>query len=155
MLLVITCLGPLPLWPQEALVRQTLDSGTVLRLHLQDARMEKGKLLTPFTPDDTIFHYCRYPAPPCAVGDNRYVERPAWDVSSVDIRSGTRIWWGVGIGVPIGLAWSYMTVGLIEYGRETNVGTGEAIRITLLSTAVWAGLGALIGAGIDVWKPAR
>jgi hypothetical protein len=154
LLCAIGAAAAVPLGAQEPVVSRTLDSSAVVRFYLRSGGVEKGKLLTPFGPDSTMFRFCRYPAPPCTIGGDRYVERPEWDVTRLDLRSGTRLWWGTGIGASLGIIAGLTMIDFIEWGEERQLGTGEGIRVVLVSTAILVGIGALIGAGLDVWRPA-
>jgi hypothetical protein len=153
LLCTVGAANALPLRAQDSVVSRTLDSSTVVRLYLRSGGTEKGKLLAPFGPDSTTFRYCRYPAPPCTIGGERYIERSAWDVTHLDLRSGTRLGWGAGIGASLGFVAGFQLIEFIEWGEERQLGTGESVRVVFLSTAVLGGLGALIGAGLDAWKP--
>lgn len=144
-----------PLQAQEPVVTRTLDSSAVVRLYLRDGGVEKGKLVTPFGPDSTVVRYCRYPAPPCRIGGDRYAEHLVSEVTQLDVRSGTRVWWGAAIGASLGILAGFATIEFIEWGEERQLSTGEGIRVVFLSTALLGGLGTLIGAGLDAWRPAR
>src|SRR6185312_3538936 len=76
--------------PAQAQTRPfQVDSGTVVRLQLRSGVREKGRLLSPYAPDSSRVRYCHYPAPSCSLGDERYREQPASDLSAVEVRRGS------------------------------------------------------------------
>ena len=129
----------------------TLDSGTVVRLQLHSGLREKGKLFSPYAADSSRVRYCHYPAPPCRVGDERYREKSASEVSSVEVRRGTAWLPGLVIGGFVGLAFGALVVEFAEDVGESPVSTGEKVRAIGGGTILFGGLGALIGTAFEQW----
>ena len=151
LLLSLVALGRTPLAAQEPLLRHGLGTGTVVRLHLATGTQERGKLLTPFALDSTLFRYCLYPAPQCTAEDARYRERLAREIRAVDLHTGTRAGLGALLGLPVGIAVGLVFTDFAEWASEREQGPG----ILIGSAAAFAGLGALIGGSFDRWESAR
>ena len=129
-----------------------LDSGATVRLQVGTGRRVTGKLLAPFAPDSTRFRYCLYPAPPCTARDDRYAEQPAGEVTAVQVRRGTQAIPGVAIGAAVGVGFGF---GLVDLGQslgEHTYSSATKLRLVTLSTLFWAGLGLMVGAGLDKWR---
>jgi hypothetical protein len=128
-----------------------LDSGTVVRLQLRSGVQEKGKLLSPYIQDSSRVRYCHYPAPPCRVGDERYRDKPATEVSSLEVRRGTAWLPGLAIGGVVGVAFGFLAADFAESLNESPNTTGQEITTVAVSTAFFGGLGALIGSAFEKW----
>ncbi|MFL5531965.1 MAG: hypothetical protein ACJ8BC_08320 [Gemmatimonadales bacterium] len=131
-----------------------LDSGTVVRLQLHSGVREKGKLLSPYTQDSSRVRYCHYPAPPCRVGDERYRDQPADDVSGLEVRRGTAWLPGLLIGGAVGVVFGLAAAGFAESLSEVPNTSGQEITAVVGSTAFFGGLGALIGSAFEKWDAA-
>jgi hypothetical protein len=153
--LAVAVFTPVGAEAQVQLVSQALDSNTVIRVRLRTGLREKARLLADFGPDSTLLRYCRDPSTPCVRRSIRYIERPATDAVALEVRRGSRALTGAVIGAPIGLAIGWFAVALSENASELPGSTGKRAGIMLPVTALFAGIGALMGAGIDVWSPAR
>lgn len=140
--------------PQQPLVRRTLDSATVIRLHLPTSQREVGKLLAPFGTDSTMLRYCRYPAPPCRMGGLRYVERPAANVLTLEIHLGTARNRYALIGGLVGAGLGIPLRAFAEAMEERDLPLSEEIGIVAGTAAVFALIGALIGVNIHYWGAA-
>jgi hypothetical protein len=150
--LALQLLWLIPTGLQAQTVRPfTLDSGTVVRLQLHSGVREKGKLLSRYAADSSRVRYCHYPAPPCRVGDERYRDQSASDVSSVEVRRGTAWLPGLAIGGVVGVAFGALVVAFAEDVGESPVSTGEKVRALGGGTIVFGGLGALIGTAFERW----
>jgi hypothetical protein len=147
-LLLLTPSGLLAQTPARSF---KLDSGTVVRLQLHSGVREKGKLLSPYTQDSSRVRYCHYPAPPCRVGDERYREKSASEVSSVEVRRGTGWLPGLVIGGVLGVAFGFVAADFAESINETPNTTGQEVRAVAGSTVFFGGLGALIGSAFERW----
>ncbi|MGD8727631.1 MAG: hypothetical protein PVH40_08295 [Gemmatimonadales bacterium] len=156
-LLLLTC-GVFvftPVVAQVPLVRYGLGPGTVVRLHLESGQHERGKLLAPFAPDSTTFRYCLYPAPVCGPDARYYRERLAAEIRALDLHQGTRAGVGALIGLPVGIAVGIILTEFAESAGERELSGGERTALLLGNSAVFAGIGALIGGTMDRWRPAR
>jgi hypothetical protein len=149
-LLVPSCLAA-----QQVSRLPPVDSGITVRLHLQSGRRITGKLLVPFAPDSTRFRFCRYPAPPCTMGGDRYAEQAAADVFRLEIRRGNKAVPGVVLGSTFGLALGMAGNGFAEGVSDSRISVGQKATTLGLSILFCAGLGLLIGGGLDSWGPAR
>ncbi|HSJ75103.1 MAG TPA: hypothetical protein VK899_02795 [Gemmatimonadales bacterium] len=128
-----------------------LDSGTVVRLQLHSGAREKGKLLSPYAQDSSRVRYCHYPAPPCRVGDERYRDKAASDVSNLEVRRGTAWLPGLVIGGLVGAAFGAFVVGFEESVGDRPVTDGEKFRAIAGGTLIFGGLGALVGSAFERW----
>jgi hypothetical protein len=142
---------------QQPLVRTTLDSGTVVRLHLNTGDAEAGRLLAPFATDSTTFRFCRFPAPPCSgPAGPRYAERLVADVRSVDRHTGTRWKRGALVGAVIGTTW---VVSLFASGADCFPDLAGISRVGACATSIGgfisipALVGAIVGSGWHTWRP--
>ena len=145
-----------PLPAQEPPAALALDSGRLVRLHLHDGTILRGRLLRAFTSDSGQLTFCPYPAPPCPrAGDSRIATLDADLVSAMEVQRGTRLWRGVAIGAGIGALLGGF-VGWLENGLCDRVGCGTPTSLWVMSGAVQFGLwGALFGSQGVVWGPAR
>jgi hypothetical protein len=150
-------LAPLSLAAQAPVRPIRLDSGAVVRLQLHSGPRLKGKLLSPYATDSSRVRYCPYPAPPCRVGDDRYRETSAGDISSWEVHQGTGWRRGLIVGALAGAGAGYLLIEFIESTGDTPITTGEKFRVVVSSTAVLGGLGALIGSAFERWgrRPER
>jgi len=149
--LLLLVLSSLTLRAQTPAGPVKLDSGTVVRLQLHPGIREKGKLLSPFAQDSRRVRYCHYPAPPCRVGDERYRDKAASDVSNLEVRRGTAWLPGLIIGGVVGVVFGLGAAGFAESMSETPNTTGEEISAVVGGAAFFGGLGALIGSAIEKW----
>lgn len=150
--LVIAGLIPNALAAQRETPLPTLDSGAVVRFRLPSGRRIAGKLIAPFAPDSRRLRFCLYPAPPCVVGGERYSERLAADLSRLEVRRGTQAIPGLAVGTGLGIGMGFLAADFGESMDETHYSTGKKVRIVALWTFFWAGLGLLIGRGLDRWS---
>ena len=141
---------PVSVAAQEPLVRTTLPVGTVVRVHLDAGAQEQGKLVAPFGRDSKALRYCLYPAPRCEPHGDRYRERQAFEVRVLELHRGTRAGLGAVLGIPVGLA-----LGYVGAAASHAPGGGEGVALVVASGAVFAGIGALIGATMHRWGPAQ
>ncbi len=139
------------------LVTQRLDSGTVVRLRLRGDVIEIGRLLAPFGRGSAAFTYCPWPGSPCATDASRQVVRPAREVLGLEVHRGSA--WktfaaiGAVLGVPMGLEfaqWRYLD----DEGVGGTVTPSQKIRTVLVTSAVVALFGAMIGEFFPLWGPA-
>jgi hypothetical protein len=129
----------------------SLDSGATVRLQLRSGTRVTGTLLTPFGPDSSSFRYCLYPAPPCVTSGHRYAEQPAANVVGVQVRRGTHAIPGVAIGSVVGVGLGFALIDLGESLGESTYSSSKKTGVLTLSTLLWAGLGLMVGAGLDKW----
>ena len=147
-----------PLTAQRPLLSQPLDSGVVVRLRLGAGTREAGRLITPFAPHSTALRYCPWPARPCAVGDDRYIVRPASTVLALEVRRGSYARVGAAIGAGLGVG-----VGLFVVGGGISTETGSTARLRGLplvasaaaSLVAVGAFGAMIGSAFSRWEVAK
>ena len=149
---LLTCLAATSLSAQQIDTgRIQLDSGAVVRFHWRNGS-EKARLLAPIGPGSSEVRYCRYPAPSCGSDVNPGRARPLNTLDGLDIRRGSRAGRGALVGGAAGLAGSLLLI-LGESLSDRPV-SDDVPRVVFVGTitAVWTGLGALIGASLDNWK---
>jgi hypothetical protein len=129
-----------------------LDSGSVVRFRLPSGRRIAGKLINSVTPDSSRLRFCLYPAPPCVVGGDRYSEQLTTGLARIEVRRGTQAIPGLALGSGLGLGLGFLAVDFGESMGETRYSTTKKMRIVAISTLFWAGLGVLIGGGLDRWR---
>lgn len=132
-----------------------LDSGRLVRLHLDDGTVVRGRLLRPLAPGSPEVTFCRYPAPPCrSVEPPRAVRLDASLVAALEVNRGTRLWRGVAIGAGIGAALGWLT-GYLYNGLCDSPGCGGPVAGWVMLGAIQFGAwGALFGSQGVVWGPA-
>ena len=134
--------------------RIQLDSGAVVQFHWQDGS-EKARLLESLGPASSQARYCRYPAPSCGSELNPARARSLSDLDRLDIRQGSRVGRGALVGGAAGLAGSLLLI--LGESLSDRPKSDDIPRVVFVGTitVVWAGLGALIGASLDNWKPVQ
>ena len=129
---------------QAPLVAGVIDSGTVVRLHLQSGDRVAARLVSPFAPDSASFRYRRY-------GSSLLqgpVVRPAAEVVRIDLADGSRTVRGVILGTAACMVPVILFSPLAgDYSAALSQGLSYAFPIC-------GGAGALIGSGTKVWVPA-
>lgn len=140
----------------EAQVRlgQSLDSATVVRLHLSSGRTYQGRLLTPFGPGADSVVACPYPSVYCP-GLTMRSAFPASEIAGVDILVGSRAKRGAVIGGIVGVAVGAFGLWLVLQVGPEYVTEAEVASFVPAYTALGAGIGALIGSTKRIWKPVR
>jgi hypothetical protein len=139
----------------QPLVTQQLDSGALVRLHLLDGSLMRGRLVRPFAADSQRMVVCPYPQPPCAgVGAPvaRSVEIDL--VTQLEIartRAGRGALIGAGAGILCGFIMGNVINGLSELGGGKRVDPPVYALGFAVGGAVW---GAVIGSTVTVWAPA-
>jgi|SRR5579859_1678370 len=139
---------------QDAAPLPVLDSGAIVRFQLRSGNQASGKLLAPFARDSTRFRFCTYPAPPCGVGGDRYHEQLASDLVGVDVRRGTKAVPGLVLGAALGVGVGFAAVSFDESMSEHTLSTFGKVKVVGIATLIVAGLGWMIGGGIDEWGTA-
>jgi len=153
LLLPVVFLLPKGLAAQQPSAPAPLDSGAVVRFRETSGDRIAGTLLTPITPEATSFRFCPYPGSPCPAGSDRISERLTREISQLQVRSGTELVPGILVGAPTGVLFGFWGIQLDESFSETSLSTSQKVGVIAVSTLVWTGLGALVGWGIDKWKP--
>lgn len=128
-----------------------LDSGTVVRLHWNDGT-EKARLLAPLG-KDSLVRFCGYPASSCgSTSLNPVRVRPLSELSSLELRRGAQTGRGALIGAGVGAAGGLLL--LLSYSLSDRLApsVSEQVLTVGFTTAVWSGLGALVGASLDNWE---
>jgi len=142
LLLAASSLGAQIVVPPEG-----IDSGTVIRVHLQNDGVEAGRLLAPLRPGSATAEYCLFPAPPCARGSTRHVQRSLEDALALDRYGGTRFETGALVGAALGAALGVTAILAARGAEEPRVGYVYAA----LSVTLFTGVGAFVGLTIPVW----
>jgi hypothetical protein len=148
---VLLWLMPAWLSAQRLLPLPALDSGTAVRLDLRSGQRVAGKLVAPFTPDSARFRFCRYPAPPCIQGGDRYAELLAADVLAIQVRTGTKIVPGAVLGTLFGLGVGFATLSF----SDSKPSFSRRVATLGVSVLIVGGIGLSIGAGSDEWGTPR
>ncbi len=154
---VALALAPVRLAAQDSLVRATIDSGILIRMHPATGSSIRGRLIRPLEPTSTVAQVCRYPATPCtAKSDSAAFQRiPTASLVRVDVQQGSH--WATGglIGAVFGgllggLAGAWVNSDCLDSGGCTTPTAGWAI----IGAAGFGAFGALIGSGSPKWRPA-
>jgi hypothetical protein len=141
---------------QDSLVRATIDSGTLIRMHPVAGSPVKGRLLQPLGPSSTVVQYCRYPAPPCTPPiDSADVGRyPMASLTRIEVQRGSH--WAVGAAA--GGALGVLIGGLVAVA--VAIGCGEAgdcpsgAVVMGIPIALFGAMGGFIGSGSPKWVAA-
>ena len=141
---------------QVPLITQPLDSGTLVRAHLSNGSVVRGRLLAPLVPPAASLRLCLYPGRLCAGPlDDRTRTLPVSDVRFLEVADGTRARTGALVGAVVGVLMGEAVHGLAE-GMCESAGCipprWRADLVGALGGALW---GALLGAGFDAWRPVQ
>ena len=136
---------------QQPLVPRTLDSGTVVRLHVESGDRTVGKLLVPFGLDSTRLRFCQYPAPPCTPGGTRYGEYLSEQIRRLEIHRGTAAKRYAIIGAIVGLPLGILGRALAESNAEQDLPLTQNVAILVTPSAILALVGALVGGNVHSW----
>ena len=150
-------LAPAMLAAQDSLVRVTIDSGTLIRMHPPTGASIRGRLVQPLGPTSTVVQVCRYPAPPCNTkSDSSAFQRiPTASLVRIDVQEGSRWATGAVIGGVVGGVLGGLTGAFVNGMCEDPDGCGASTGVyTLIGAAFFGGFGALIGSGSPKWVPA-
>jgi hypothetical protein len=151
-LVVVTwVLAPTNAHAQQPLVSSTLSRGTIVRIHLRDGELHRGRLVAPFAPDSTALRYCPYPAAPCTLGDPRRTTVPAFNIIGIDRHAGSNGSRGALVGFLAGLGTS-LAVHLAD-GELPNFSDPISTGLTVSSSGIGALIGLMIGGGQHRWVP--
>jgi len=142
-------------------VRETVESGTLVRMHPTTGGAIRGRLTQPWTQSTTLVRVCRYPAPPCSgLSDtSAYQSISTSSLVNVEVQQGTHWASGAWIGGVFGGLFGALA-GDFAWGMSDcfNCGGSQAAAIAggaLIGAVISAGFGALIGSSSPRWKPAR
>ena len=147
MLAILLLPGPLTAQAQRRF--EPVDSGMVIRFQA-GGKVLRGRLLGPLSMSTDSVAYCRFPGPPC----NRQVEprqvgqlRPA-TLEHLDVQVGNKAVKGAWVGGMVGAVFSFVGVAVTQGFCEHDCASDMELVVTAtVNTAVWAGIGALIGSG--------
>ena len=129
-----------------------LDSGMVVRLHWKDGT-QKARLLAPFRPGSSEVRYCRYPSPVCGASTiNPPQARSVADLTRLEVRRGSRTGRGALVGAGVGAVGGLLIILGHGLSDRPALSGSEQFLAVALTTAVWSGLGALVGASLDNWQ---
>ena len=154
---VLCALSPAGLAAQGQLVREAVDSGTLIRMHPATGASIRGRLIQPLGPSTTLVQFCRYPMPSCAVAtDSSAVQRiPTAALVSVDVQQGNHWATGAVIGGSFGALLVGFAGAFANGMCEDPSGCGPpTVVYALIGAAGFGAFGALIASGSPRWKPA-
>jgi len=142
-----------PAHGQAPLLTQRLDSGVVVRLHLMNGDVTRGRLLAPFARDSERVLFCYYPRTPCQSRLEPAARNlPVDAIRRMEVARGNRAGRGAAIGSVLGLVLANMAARLAnDLAEQERVDVGAATVSGALGGALW---GALIGSMFTVWRPA-
>ncbi len=144
-----------PIAAQAPVIRQVLDSGTLVRLHMAGDSIVRGRLIAPLAPGAATLFYCRYPGPPCRVADDPGARQmPASSIQRIDVARSSGARTGGIIGAVIGLLIG-TSLGQVCFDGPCPSAGHAALHAGLPVAAVFALLGATIGSGLIHWGTAR
>ena len=155
--LAALALAPAGLAAQYSLVRVTIDSGTLIRMHPPTGAAIRGRLVQPLGPTSTLVQVCRYPAPPCNTkSDSSAFQRiPTASLVRIDVQQGSRWATGAVIGGVVGGVLGGLLGAFVNGMCEDSAGCGASTAVYALVGAVGFGaFGTLIGSGSPKWRPA-
>jgi len=149
---------------QQPVVRQPLDSATIVRLRLSDGSRFTAQLLEPFGPESTSVVYAPPPHRDCGVPRAQCrLQIPASQLSTIEVRQGSDGWRGALIGAGVGATLGLLlgvtyeentcTLGVPGGCSRPSKGTVMGLT-TFLGAALGSGVGALFGLGSPRWGPA-
>ncbi len=140
---------------QQVLFTIPLDSGQLVRLHLDDGRLLRGRLLRPLTAQSPQVTFCRYPAPPCRdLVPHRVDSVSVATLADIEVARGTHLWRGAAIGAAIGVLWGVLA-GAAYNGFCDSAECGAPVPVWALTGAIGIGAwGALFGSQSTTWGPA-
>lgn len=142
--LAILCgLIPLPLAAQDTLVRATIDSGVLVRMHPAAGVAIRGRLVRPVDSASTVIYFCRYPSADCSVEPSSpSIQEIGIDsIVRLEVQRGSK--WGVGAAIG-GVISGFLFTRV--YGWSSG-----AFFVGALPGAI---IGGLIGNGSPTWGPA-
>jgi hypothetical protein len=139
----------------QRLATAPIDSGTVIRMHLGNAKTVRGRLLQTFTPSSSTLTFCRYPGTPCANLSDQHVDSlPASRITCLDVAHGNHLLNGVVIGGLTSLAVAGALI--LTFGQlcdATNCAESNR-RVALGTIALGVGLGVAFGSQSVRWRSA-
>jgi hypothetical protein len=149
-------LTPTQVLAQDRLVRATVDSGTLIRMHPDSGPYLRGRLVAPLTPTSTLVHVCRYPAPPCTPqSDSSAFQRiPTSSLARIDVQEGNNWVNGAMVGGLIG-GFLFGLAGAFANGMcEESEGCASVPAYVMVGGVSIGALGALIAGASPRWRPA-
>lgn len=155
LLLAACALLPLRLDAQAPPITETVDSGTLIRMHSATGETTRGRLLHPLTPATTLLTACRYPGPPCtAMPDSTaLLQVPMASLVRIDRQRGSHWARGAGIGGLAGAALGLLVGATINGFCDDPSGCGPDTGVyALVGAAGFGVLGGLIGDGSPTWR---
>ena len=156
LLALASVVAPTDVAAQGRLVRATVDSGTLIRMHPDSGPYLRGRLIAPLTPTSTLVHVCRYPAPPCtATSDSSAFQRiPTSSLARIDVQEGSNWTNGAVVGGLIG-GFLFGLAGAFANGMcEESEGCASVPAYVMVGGVTFGALGALIAGGSPRWRPA-
>ena len=156
LLIALCAIAPNGLRAQNTLVRATVDSGTLIRMHPTAGSYLRGRLIRPLTPTTTEIDVCRYPAVPCdAKSDSTAYQRvPTASLARIEVQRGTRWETGAFIGGVIGGMLGAMAGAFANSMCDTSDGCTSIMGAALLGVTTVGAFGALIGSSQPDWAAA-
>ena len=145
-------------WSSVAAAQQvppvTIDSGTLVRMHLTASGTIRGRLVKEFTSYSPSLTFCPYPGPQCvAEAESRITSLPIAQVTSIDQAVGTHVERGLIIGGLIGAGVGGLFLAANSELCDIDCGSSDT-RGFLIPLVLGLGLGAAFGAASTEWAPA-
>ena len=153
---VMLTLTPADLAAQDSLVRATIDSGTLIRMHPAAGSPVRGRLIQPLRPSSTVVLFCRSPAPPCNTSSDSaaFGQVPTSSLDRLEVQRGSHWPIGAAIGGVVGLVIGGLAEALasMDCNESGSCPTGGVI--LGVSTVLFGAMGAFVGSGSPKWGPA-
>jgi len=152
----LCALTPVKLTAQDSLLRATIDSGTLIRMHPMVGSPVRGRLIQPLRPSSTVVQFCRYPAAPCTTSSDSaaYGNLPTASLGRLEVQRGSHWPIGAAIGGVVGLVIGGLAEGLASMDCNESGSCPPGGLITGISTVLFGAMGAFIGSGSTKWGPA-
>lgn len=132
----------------------TLDSGSLVRVHLSTARSIRGRLVTDLSPSNPTLTYCPYPSPPCTtLLDARVRSLPLTQVTGLEVAEGNHWKNGAMIGGLVGLGIGVLVAGEAPGLCDSSACRRTAWRLGLIPFGFGLGLGMAFGSASIKWRP--
>ena len=160
-ILTLLCtVAPAGLAAQDSLIRVTIDSGTLVRMHAGAGSPVQGRLVQPLTPSSTFLWYCAHPGPACATpADSSAIQRvPTTSLTALDVQHGDYLLEGLAVGAVWGALWGVFLGATSAAFCDADTGpfmcnysVGTYALVTAIGFALITGS---TGAAKPKWKPA-
>ncbi|MGH7584165.1 MAG: hypothetical protein ACREL5_13155 [Gemmatimonadales bacterium] len=122
--------------------RDTVDPGTIIRIHVTDSSAYTARLATWLTPGSSSVEYCALTWNSCAADSLPRTSRPLSGIRHLDARH-TESMFGAILGAGAGA--------MIAYPLRDLGDNGPNYVPVVIGAALFAGLGAILGSAIPRW----